>query len=188
MNGPHQISKRKDEVRVTPADLMAIPRGSHGKLSSHQHQRWPTVPRSLARGEGSVPLYLMEDAATAKICRSQLWQWIRHGAVMSDHRKVTAGLFRARMKETVERLARELHEGEKRSIRLEIARELFESMVLAEEFPEFLTIPAYEKLLILEKKALFAEYNPARTTLLTIQQTFLGPHHRPTPRHSPRWP
>ena len=73
------------------------------------------------------------------------------------------------MKETVERLARELHEGEKRSIRLEIARELFESMVLAEEFPEFLTIPAYEKLLILEKKALFAEYNPARTTLLTIQ-------------------
>ena len=88
---------------------------------------------------------------------------------MSDRRKVTAGLFRARMKETVERLARELHEGEKRSSRLEIARELFESMVLAEEFPEFLTIPAYEKLLILEKKALFAEYNPARTALLTIQ-------------------
>ena len=63
---------------------------------------------------------------------------------MSDHRKVTAGLFRARMKETVERLARELHEGEKRSSRLEIARGLFESMILAEEFPEFLTIPAYE--------------------------------------------
>jgi len=53
----------------------------------------------------------MEDAATAKICRSQLWQWIRHGAVMSEHRKVTAGLFRVRMKEMVERLARELHEG-----------------------------------------------------------------------------
>ena len=90
--------------------------------------------------------------------------------MMSDRRKVTAGLFRARKKETVERLARELHEGEKRSSRLEIACELFlRAWFSRRKFPEFLTIPAYEKLLILEKKALFAEYNPARTTLLTIQ-------------------
>ncbi|MDP7512848.1 MAG: malate synthase A, partial [Candidatus Marinimicrobia bacterium] len=90
---------------------------------------------------GCVPLYhLMEDAATAEICRSQLWQWIKFGAKLNDGTVITADLFNEIIGEELAKL-KNTDNG-----KLELAADLFTNMVLNEEFDEFLTLPAYNHL------------------------------------------
>ena len=85
---------------------------------------------------------LMEDAATAEIARSQLWQWIRHGATTETGEKVTLGRCRTLLHEEMEQLAAR---GDARG-RLESAAELLDGLISASEFPEFLTLAAYQRL------------------------------------------
>ncbi len=102
------------------------------------------------RGKGSVPINnLMEDAATAEICRAQLWQWIRAGARLKDGRVVTKALFHSAMEEELERIVG------KRGVdfaagRFGLARKLFDEVVSADDFHDFMTVPAYEELRRLE--------------------------------------
>ena len=96
---------------------------------------------SWLRGIGCVPLnYLMEDAATAEISRSQVWQWIRHEARLSNGTPVT--------REGVSRMMRqELEAIRKMGVplpALDQAAKLFEEMMVSKECPEFLTLVAYE--------------------------------------------
>jgi malate synthase len=84
----------------------------------------------------------MEDAATAEIARSQLWQWINLGAVMETGEQVTLELCRRVLKEETEKLAAQGAD----QVRLESARELLDGLISAREFPEFLTLAAYGKL------------------------------------------
>jgi malate synthase len=100
---------------------------------------------SWLRGSGCVPLYnLMEDAATAEIARSQVWQWMRHGAELDDGRVVTESLFRNLVDEEMGALQTAL--GESRFSDGEFARaiELFTTMSTSDSFEPFLTIPAYQ--------------------------------------------
>jgi malate synthase len=91
-------------------------------------------------GNGCVPIYnLMEDAATAEICRAQVWQWVRHGATLDDGRKVTLPLVRGLLGQTTGRLA-----GQYRDSHLSLAQRLYDEMIAAPEFTEFLTVRAYE--------------------------------------------
>jgi malate synthase len=93
-------------------------------------------------GRGAVPLYnLMEDAATAEICRTQLWQWVRLGAALDDGRVLTSELFVSLFTQEMIDLRRDFG-----SSRLEDAAELFTRMVLSDTLEEFLTLPAYELL------------------------------------------
>jgi malate synthase len=93
-------------------------------------------------GAGCVPIdHLMEDAATAEICRAQLWQWTRHAAVMADGRTVTQELIRSKMPATIERL-NGCYPGEQ----ISWAARLYEEMLDAAEFAEFLTLRGYEYL------------------------------------------
>jgi malate synthase len=80
---------------------------------------------------------LMEDAATAEISRSQIWQWIRHGRVDRDH-------VRQVLREEMERIHAEVGDEVWEAGRPEETRRLFERVALADDFPEFLTLPAYE--------------------------------------------
>ncbi|HEY8553326.1 MAG TPA: malate synthase A, partial [Burkholderiales bacterium] len=90
---------------------------------------------------------LMEDAATAEISRSQVWQWIRSPkGVLEDGRKVTAELVRAMIPEVLEGIRREHGDDTFSRIPYRQAAEIFEQMSTAEEFVEFLTLPLYEKL------------------------------------------
>ena len=90
-------------------------------------------------GKGAVPLYnLMEDAATAEICRTQLWQWLKFEAPLADGRRFTLDLFEQSFDEEVGLLA------EVRNI-AEAAR-LMHNMIVADDLVEFLTLPAYELL------------------------------------------
>ena len=95
------------------------------------------------RGSGAVAINnMMEDTATAEIARAQLWQWIRHGARTEQGEPVTLDRVRAMLREEIGRLE-SAAPGENR---LAEAAELLESLVAAQEFPEFLTLGAYEKL------------------------------------------
>ena len=94
-------------------------------------------------GSGAVAINnLMEDAATAEISRSQLWQWIRHGAATESGEPITLPRCRAILSEERRKLEREGGDAE----RLATAAELLDSMFSAEQFPEFLTLAAYQKL------------------------------------------
>ena len=97
---------------------------------------------SWLSGTGAAAISnLMEDAATAEISRSQLWQWARHGVSLEDGRTASADLYRSMREEEVTRLS-----GATASPRLDEAAELLDSLVLADEFMEFLTLPAYSYL------------------------------------------
>ncbi len=91
---------------------------------------------SWLRGSGCVPIYnLMEDAATAEICRSQVWQWVKHGASLSDGRPVTQEMVRQAIAEQKNKL---------KGGRMAEAAEIFERMMTSPDFAEFLTLVAYD--------------------------------------------
>lgn len=96
-------------------------------------------------GNGCVPIYgLMEDAATAEISRASIWQWIRHGVKLSNGKAVTRTFFEQLLKEEVETVRAEIGEGPFKQGRFDEAAKLFSDMTTAEEFGDFLTLPAYE--------------------------------------------
>jgi malate synthase len=101
------------------------------------------------RGNGAAGIYgMMEDAATAEIARGQVWQWVRHGAELDDGRRITADLVRELETAELQRIREEIDDDEwfETQGRPDLSRELFEEVALGDEFVEFLTLPAYERL------------------------------------------
>ncbi|MYK59012.1 MAG: malate synthase A, partial [Rhodospirillaceae bacterium] len=99
------------------------------------------------RGNGCVPINnLMEDAATAEICRSQLWQWRKHGASITDGPPIDDDLLARLIAEEAERIAGARGEDAEALAALEEARALFWDMTASDEFQEFLTLPAYQRI------------------------------------------
>ena len=134
MPGPNQLHVARDDVRVTAADLLAVPEGEITAAGLRTNvDVGIQYLESWLRGVGCVPIYnLMEDAATAEISRSQVWQWVRHGARLADGRVVTEGLVRQVMAAAFPTES--------------LAAKLFGNMMTGAEFPEFLTLIAYEHL------------------------------------------
>jgi malate synthase len=100
---------------------------------------------SWLRGNGAAAINnLMEDAATAEISRSQVWQWIRHGARLADGRQVTPDLVREVEDQELENLRQALGGPLFDSGRFAEARQVFERVALSERFEPFLTLPAYD--------------------------------------------
>ena len=85
----------------------------------------------------------MEDAATAEISRSQIWQWIRHGAQLEDGRTVTRELVLEILDEETAKIRESVGEETWRAGRPDDTREIFEAVALSDELLEFLTLPAY---------------------------------------------
>ena len=151
---PNQLDVLREDVNITQEDLLRVP---VGQVTLNGVKTNISVGlqylESWLGGRGCVPINnLMEDAATAEICRAQLWQWIRNGVSLSDGGKVTLELVRPLIAEEVSRLSTPA-KGEKGAERVALAGSLFERMVGAEQFPEFLTLPAYEELLALERRS-----------------------------------
>jgi malate synthase len=127
---PNQVDRRRDDVDVGASDLLDL-RVEGGQITEDGVRTNVSVGirylESWLRGVGAAAIdNLMEDAATAEISRSQIWQWVRHGEVAAaDVRRI---------------LDEELPEGG----RFADARELFERVALADGFEEFLTLPAYD--------------------------------------------
>jgi malate synthase len=148
MRGPNQLDVLRTEVDVSAGDLLRVPDGeiTDGGLRGCIRVGVQYIEAWL-RGSGCVPLYnLMEDAATAEICRAQLWQWIRHGARTSDGRRVTVERFDQLLTDELDRIHDEVGPSRLAAGVFPTAARLFEQMTKQETFDEFLTLPAYELL------------------------------------------
>ena len=148
MPGPNQLDRAREDVEVTAADLLKLPEGTRTEEGLRLNVRVGIqYLEAWLRGNGCVPLYnLMEDAATAEISRTQVWQWIRHGATLEDGRRVDATLLRRVTDEEMRRIASSVGPERFAHGRFEEAKTLFERLSIAETLQEFLTIPAYEML------------------------------------------
>jgi malate synthase len=148
MRGPNQLSVLREDVHVSAADLVAIPDGEITEQGLRNCIRVGVqYLESWLRGNGCVPLYnLMEDAATAEICRSQLWQCLRHGARTKDGAAVTAARFDRLLHAELDRIHGEVGAARLTQGVFPTAARLFEQMIKSETFDEFLTLPAYEHL------------------------------------------
>jgi malate synthase len=105
------------------------------------------------RGMGCVPLYnLMEDAATAEIARAQVWQWVRYGVALEGGLVVTAEKLSSIVREELAAIRAEIGAERFDSGRFDAASALFENLSIAPQFEEFLTLPAYDQLIEIEKE------------------------------------
>ncbi len=102
---------------------------------------------SWLRGNGCVPIYnLMEDAATAEISRTQVWQWLHHGAKLSDGRTVTLELVRQTIPSVLEDLRTQMGAARYDAGKFGLASQLFEQMMVSDQLGDFLTLAAYKYL------------------------------------------
>jgi malate synthase len=138
---PNQLSRQRPDVDVKAGDLIAFDK-TGGTITEAGLRQNISVGlqyiESWLRGVGAAAIYnLMEDAATAEISRSQIWQWLHHGAHLDDGRPITQELVKQITDEEMAKLP-----AEEPGRRFVEAREVFEEVALADEFVEFLTLPA----------------------------------------------
>jgi malate synthase len=147
MPKPNQIDKQLPDYHPTAADLLQVPEGTITEAGVRQNVAVGLgYVEAWLRGIGCVPLFnLMEDAATAEISRAQLWQWVHHGAVMDDGLPVTVEMVDEVIEDELG-LAKERVDGERYSAYVQAA-ELMRELIRAPKFMEFLTVPAYERVL-----------------------------------------
>jgi len=148
MKGPNQLERLREDVNATAADLLQVPTGTRTEEGLRLNVRVGIqYIEAWLRGNGCVPLYsLMEDAATAEISRAQVWQWLHHGATLTDGRRVTPELIGTVIDDEMTRIEREIGTERFRSGRFPEARTLFEKISTAPRLETFLTLPAYEAL------------------------------------------
>jgi malate synthase len=144
---PHQIVRRRDDVRVTARDLLDVRSGPVAVGEVVLRTSASVALRYVAAwlgGQGAVALNgLMEDAATAEICRAQLWQWISTRTPTDWGGPVTAGLVARMLREEVDVLAATGALDEEAARRFEQARTLLTVLLSERTCPEFFTLPAY---------------------------------------------
>jgi malate synthase len=146
MPAANQIERKREDVKVTARDLLTVPPGN---ITEHGLRTNIDVGinylESWLRGAGCVPINnLMEDAATAEICRTQVWQWVEFRARLDDGRPVTYNLVGELIADQVLRICRRLGSERFNQSRFRRATDLMESMMAGAEFPEFLTEVAYD--------------------------------------------
>jgi malate synthase len=146
---PNQIDRQRDDVHATAEELVAVPQGTITEEGLRTNIRVAIqYIEAWLGGLGCVPLYnLMEDAATAEISRTQVWQWIHHlHGKLPDGRKITAALVRLCMQEELERIRNERGGERFAQGHFEKAAGLFDELVTTNELEEFLTLKAYQLL------------------------------------------
>lgn len=138
MQTPNQLYKRNENDKVTANDLlnMNVP----GKITEDGIRKNLNIGlgymEGWLRGVGCVPInYLMEDAATAEVSRSQLWQWCRHGVSTAEGKRVDKAYALRLLREEADNLASKAPKGNK----FRLAAKYFESQVTGEDYAEFLT-------------------------------------------------
>jgi malate synthase len=148
MPGPDQLHVKRDDVQINAADLLRVPEGAITDAGvRHNIRVGVQYIEAWLGGNGCVPLYhLMEDAATAEICRAQLWQWLQHEARTVDGAVISHERFDRTLTEEIERIHAEVGAARMLAGVFPSAARLFSAMVKSDTFDEFLTLPAYELL------------------------------------------
>ncbi|NLA66376.1 MAG: malate synthase A [Leucobacter sp.] len=142
---PNQVDRQRDDVQVTAADLLDVRIGREITEAGVRDNVSVAIRyiEAWLRGQGAVAIdNLMEDAATAEISRSQIWQWIHQDQSTAEGTRITQQWVRELVQETVAGFDR--FEAD----RFEDAVALFEDVALGEDFPTFLTVTAYSRYLV----------------------------------------
>jgi malate synthase len=147
---PNQLGRLRDDVHVTAEDLLDLPATpgnvTETGLRTNVNVGFQYVSFWLS-GRGAAAINsLMEDAATAEISRTQLWQWVHHGVQLEDGRIVTAELVRELLDEEAGKIREAVGEQVWREGRPDETREVFERVALSDQLLEFFTLVAYEYL------------------------------------------
>jgi malate synthase len=142
----NQLHVTRDDVNITEQDLVEIPKGTVTEEGIRKNINVGILyTEAWLRGHGAVALYnLMEDAATAEISRTQVWQWLHNEVIIEDGRTFNMNLYEAIFDDEIEKLITEFGEENIKNSKFELAIELFNKLVISEEFEEFLTLPAYQ--------------------------------------------
>ncbi|MCC8360507.1 malate synthase A [Salinimicrobium sediminilitoris] len=143
---PNQLHVTREDMNISEEDLVEIPKGTVTEAGIRKNINVGILyTEAWLRGHGAVALYnLMEDAATAEISRTQVWQWLKHEVVLEDGRKFNTELYIDLLNDEVEKILKEYRGNSNENNRYKLAIELFDKLVLAEKFEEFLTLPAYQ--------------------------------------------
>ncbi|HVU11997.1 MAG TPA: malate synthase A [Phototrophicaceae bacterium] len=148
MPAANQVTRQREDVHVSAADLLTPSAGD----ITEQGLRWNLrvgiqYLEAWLGGNGCVPLYhLMEDAATAEISRSQVWQWLHHHVMLKDGRTVDEALYGRIFEEEMDAIRAEIGDQRFSDGHFARAAQLFDEMIRKAEFTEFLTLPAYADL------------------------------------------
>ena len=147
---PNQLDKLREDVHVTAEQLLDVA-STPGDVTENGLRSNISVGiqylESWLRGSGAVGINnLMEDAATAEISRSQVWQWLHNGVELADGQTVTRELVERFIEEELAAIRDRIGDEAIHTGRWVDARALFTEMALADEYPEFLTLPAYERM------------------------------------------
>ncbi|MGZ4437291.1 MAG: malate synthase A [Nocardioidaceae bacterium] len=147
---PNQIDKLREDVHVTADQLLDVA-STPGEVTEEGLRSNISVGiqylESWLRGSGAVGINnLMEDAATAEISRSQVWQWLHNGVELADGQTVTRELVESLIEQEMAAIREKVGEESFAGGRWDDARDTFTEMALADEYADFLTLPAYERM------------------------------------------
>jgi malate synthase len=140
----NQLAKLREDVKIGQKELLEVHQGTKTEGGLRENIRVGVqYIEAWLRGKGAVPLYnLMEDAATAEISRAQVWQWIHYGIALEGGIIATPELLNRLITEEMERVRKEVGPETYDGGRFKQAVELFRELSLAEDFEDFLTVPA----------------------------------------------
>lgn len=148
MPNPNQIDVKRNDIKITESDLLAIPEGTitekgirdNINVGIHYIATW-------LGGNGAVALYnLMEDAATAEISRTQIWQWLKNEVLLDDERTFNSTLFQKLFEDELNVIKNQVGDSLFETENYQNAIKIFFKLVTSEEFEEFLTTQAYQYL------------------------------------------
>ena len=148
MPAKNQIEKLREDVNVSAEDLLEMPIGTITEAGLRLNINVGILYiESWLRGVGAAAIYnLMEDAATAEISRTQVWQWLHNGVSLEDGRKITESLYETLRDEELIKIKNLVGEERFKNGKFGLATQLFNDLVLEKEYQEFLTLSAYDKI------------------------------------------
>jgi malate synthase len=146
MTTPNQIHRKREDVQTIASELLRIPEGTITEEGLRMNINVGILYiESWLRGNGAAAIHhLMEDAATAEISRTQIWQWIKNKAMLEDGRTITYDLYREFLGTEIEKMRAYVGEANYQNGEFPKAIALFDRLVKDKDFIEFLTLPAYE--------------------------------------------
>ena len=145
MPTPNQIDKKHEDYHISEADLLEVPKGEITEKGVRKNINVGILYiESWLMGTGAAALYnLMEDAATAEISRTQVWQWLKNQAKLNDGRILTPEIVLEFEKEELENIKKYVGENRFEKGKFDLATKLFNELVFDENFEDFLTLKAY---------------------------------------------
>ncbi|TYP98118.1 malate synthase [Tenacibaculum adriaticum] len=148
MPNANQINNKREELSITEEQLVEVPKGTITEEGIRKNINVGILYiESWLSGNGAAALYnLMEDAATAEISRTQIWQWLKNIVMLEDGRTFTQSMYEGYKSSEINKIKNLVGETAYKNGKFELAIQLFDDLVLSEGFTEFLTLPAYKYL------------------------------------------